>query len=376
MANTILHKRSATPSAAPTTGDLSLGELALNTYDGKLFFKKDDGSPAIVEVSTTGHNHDAAYISIVGSPTSGNFPTLTAGGELANSVYSPSSFAAAGHNHDADYISIVSSPTLDNFVKLTAGGELVDAGVSSSSFATAGHNHDSTYLALTGGTLTGALTLNADPTNALHAATKQYVDAVAVGLRDFKNSVRVASTANIDLATGGLLTIDGVSLSTDDRVLVKNQSTASENGIYLAKSGSWVRATDADSSAEVTAGMFMMVTEGTTYADTQWVLSTNDPITLDTTSLVFTQFGAPVIYTAGTGIDVTGTVISIANHSAAYVTSGTMSGDRVSGGTFGAVNGSALTNLNATNISTGTLDVARLPATVVLDTETIDGGSF
>jgi hypothetical protein len=84
-------------------------------------------------------------------------------------------------------------------------------------------------LPLAGGTMTGLLTLSTDPVSALHAATKQYVDNIAVGL-DFKQSVRVATTANITLS--GNQTIDGVTTSTNDRVLVKNQTTASENGIY------------------------------------------------------------------------------------------------------------------------------------------------
>lgn len=144
-------------------------------------------------------------------------------------------------------------------------------------------------LALAGGTLTGVLALAGDPTADLHAATKRYVDAMATGL-DLKPSVRAATTANIDLSVGGLLTIDGVVLAAGDRVLVKNQTTASQNGIYVAGAGAWSRATDADSSAEVTAGMFTFVEEGTTHGDQGWVLATNNPITLGTTALSFTQF--------------------------------------------------------------------------------------
>lgn len=162
---------------------------------------------------------------------------------------------------------------------------------------------------------TAALNLNnqritnlATPTAATDAATKGYVDAAVNGL-DWKQSVRVATTANITLS--GLQTIDGVSVQAGDRVLVKNQSTAAQNGIYVAASGAWTRATDADSDAEVTSGMAVMVTEGTTQGDTQWVLTTNDPITLGTTALSFSQIGASTSYTQGAGITIVGNVISV-----------------------------------------------------------------
>ncbi len=161
-------------------------------------------------------------------------------------------------------------------------------------------------LAKGGDTMTGLLTLSADPTNALHAATKQYVDAVAQGL-DPKASVRAATTANITLS--GAQTIDGVACVAGNRVLVKNQTTGSQNGIYIVASGAWTRATDADTSAKVTAGMYCFVEEGTTLAATGWNLLTL-AITLGTTALVFSQFGAATSYSAGAGITFNGSVIS------------------------------------------------------------------
>lgn len=161
-----------------------------------------------------------------------------------------------------------------------------------------------------------------DPTSAQDAVTKAYVDAAVNGL-DWKASVRVASTANITTLSG-LLTVDGVTVVANDRVLVKNQSTASANGIYVAASGAWTRATDADANAEVTAGLAVMVTEGTTQADTQWALTTNDAIVVGTTSLAFAQIGAGTAYTQGTGISISGNVVAIdtavtARHVAANV---------------------------------------------------------
>jgi hypothetical protein len=153
----------------------------------------------------------------------------------------------------------------------------------------------------------------AEPTDAAHAATKGYVDGVRSGL-DVKQSVRVATTAALtlssDLENGD--TVDGVTLATGDRVLVKNQDTASENGIYVVKaSGAPDRATDADSSAEVTAGMFTFVAEGTTNGDTGWVLTTNDTITLGTTGLTFAQFSGAGQITAGDGLTKSGSTLNV-----------------------------------------------------------------
>lgn len=162
---------------------------------------------------------------------------------------------------------------------------------------------------------TAAVSLNSQritnlgaPTAATDAATKGYVDGLVNGT-DWKQSVRVATTANITLS--GTQTIDGVSVVAGNRVLVKNQSTAAQNGIYVAASGAWTRATDADENAEVSAGLAVMVEEGTTQADTQWVLTTNDAITVGTTALSFAQIGAGVTYSQGTGISIGGNTISV-----------------------------------------------------------------
>ena len=161
-----------------------------------------------------------------------------------------------------------------------------------------------------GDTMTGLLTLSGAPTADLHAATKAYVDANSQGL-DVKASCRVASTANIVLATGTALTIDGVVTVAGNRVLVKNQTTTTENGIYVVAAGAWSRATDADTSAEVTAGMFTFVSEGTANADTGWVLTADDTITLGSTALSFAQFSGAGQITAGGGLTKTGNTINV-----------------------------------------------------------------
>jgi hypothetical protein len=127
----------------------------------------------------------------------------------------------------------------------------------------------------------------AEPTGDADAATKAYADSIAAGL-DVKTSVRAATTANITLS--GAQTIDGVSVIAGDRVLVKDQSTPANNGIYVAASGAWSRSTDADADAEVTTGMFTLVTEGTANAAKGFVLVSPGPITVGSTALSFTQF--------------------------------------------------------------------------------------
>lgn len=131
------------------------------------------------------------------------------------------------------------------------------------------------------------LTSLATPVAGTDAATKAYADSVASGL-DLKASVRVATTANITLS--GTQTIDGIAVIANDRVLVKNQSTGANNGIYLCAAGAWSRATDADTSAEVTTGMFVFVESGTAHGGQGWVLTTPPTITLGSTALTFTQF--------------------------------------------------------------------------------------
>lgn len=150
------------------------------------------------------------------------------------------------------------------------------------------------------------ITALATPTADTDAATKAYVDAARSGL-DVKDSVRAATTGNITLSA--TQTVDGVALVAGDRVLVKDQTTGSTNGIYVVAAGAWTRATDADSSAEVTSGMFTFVTEGTANGDSGWVLTTNDPITLGTTTLTFSQFSGAGQITAGAGLTKTGSTL-------------------------------------------------------------------
>ena len=156
----------------------------------------------------------------------------------------------------------------------------------------------------------------ATPTDAAHIATKGYVDSARQGL-DVKASVRVATTAAINLATdldAGSV-IDGVTLVAGDRVLVKNQGTASENGIYVAvASGAASRSSDANGTVdtgELTSGTFTFVEEGTVNFDSGFVVSTNGTIVVGTTGITWTQFSGAGSFEAGDGLSKTGTQVNV-----------------------------------------------------------------
>ncbi len=185
-------------------------------------------------------------------------------------------------------------------------------------------------LAMGGQKITGLGT----PTNGTDAATKAYVDGLTAGL-DIKASVRAASTTNITFSlpgyeqtqgtsgrgkiSGAPNTLDGVTLAAGNRILIKNQSSGAANGIYVVTTvgtgtdGVWDRATDFDEDAEVTAGAFVFVEEGTVNADSGWVLSTNNPITIggaSGTALTFVQFSGAGQIDAGDGLTKSGNTIN------------------------------------------------------------------
>ena len=153
----------------------------------------------------------------------------------------------------------------------------------------------------------------ADPTQAQHAATKSYVDAVKQAL-DIKDSVRVATTANITIATAlnANDTLDGVTLANGDRVLVKDQSSAGENGIYVV-AASPARAADANTAAELTGGTFVFVEEGTVNGDNGFVFTHDGvPSNFGTTAMPVVQFSGAGQIIAGAALTKSGNTLDVA----------------------------------------------------------------
>lgn len=158
------------------------------------------------------------------------------------------------------------------------------------------------------------ITSLADPTASTDAATKAYVDGLIQGF-DWKQSVRVATTTAGTLATSFAAgqSVDGVVLGTGDRILVKNQANGAENGIYTVNAtGTPTRAADADTSADMTAGVTVFISEGTTQGNSAWSITTDDAITLGTTPITFTQVAGGSLYTAGAGLTLTGSTFDVA----------------------------------------------------------------
>jgi hypothetical protein len=193
-----------------------------------------------------------------------------------------------------------------------------------------------------------------DPTQAQDAATKAYVDAVKTGL-DVKDSVVVATTANITIATALNVgdTIDGVTLSDGDRVLVKDQSDATENGIYVAGS-SPARAGDANANAELTGGSFVFVEQGTANGDNGYVFTHNGTPTLGSTNLTVAQFSGAGQITAGAALTKTGNQLDVGVDDSSIE----VSSDALRVKSAGITNTMLAGSIDLTSKVTGTLPVA------------------
>jgi hypothetical protein len=162
------------------------------------------------------------------------------------------------------------------------------------------------------------------PSSATDASNKAYVDNALAGLQ-WKPGVRAATTASGNLATAYASgqVLDGVTLATGDRILIKDQSNGAENGLYVvAASGTPARATDADGAGELTPNATVFVAEGSVNADRAYTVTTNGTITIGTTATVWARFGGGTTYTAGNGLSLNSTTFAV-NNGAGIVADGT-----------------------------------------------------
>lgn len=443
MANTVRIKR-RTSGAAGAPSSLANAELAYNEVDDVLYYGKGTGGAGGTATTVPAIAGPGAFLTLSTAQTVSGNKTFTGSVDLTSATAtattqtssdSSTKLATTAFVKAQNYItgnqSISftgdASGTGTTSVTLTlantgiTGGTYTKITVNAKGLATAGTTLDASDIpSLTASKIsdfdtqvrtnrldqlaapTASVSLNsqkitnlATPTSDTDAATKAYVDASRSGL-DVKASCRVATTANITLS--GTQTIDGISVIAGDRVLVKNQSTASQNGIYVVAAGSWSRATDADADAEVTSGLFTFIEEGTANADSGWVLTTDGSITVGSSSLAFSQFSGAGQITAGAGLtktsntlDVVGTADRITVNSdsvdiastyvgqATITTLGTIGTGVWNGSTIGvAYGGTGATTLTGILKGNGTSAFsAAVDGTDYLSPNaTIDGGTF
>lgn len=342
---------------------------------------------------------------------------LPASGVTASTYGSASSVSVVSINAKGQVTSAASTPISISFSQITSGtlsvpqggtgattltGYVKGNGTSAFTASSTIPNADlqnssvtigSTSVALgaTATTISGltTLTLTQNPVNALEAATKQYVDAAVEGL-NVHAPAAAATTVNLTATynngssgVGATLTnagaqaafaVDGYTAALNDRILVKNQTTAAQNGVYTVTtlgSGStnWVltRAVDMNSAGsganQLGPGDYVFVSNGTLNAGTAWVVTTPLPITIGSTSITFVQFAGPGTYTAGAGLTLTGTQFSVTDTSVTPATYGSASSvPTIAVNSRGQITSASNTSISisATQVTSGNLDSARL----------------
>ena len=283
--------------------------------------------------SSVTYNGVTVDLGASGTITAASPNALTIGTGLTGTSYNGS--AAVTIAIDSTVATLTGTQTLTN--KSMSGSANTFTNIPNNALTNSSVTVGTTAIALGASSLTlGGLTtvtVTQDPVAALDLATKQYVDAVAEGLH-VHAACAAATTGTLASITGGtvtynngtagvgatltlsvaLTTLDGYTLLNGDRVLVKNEATQANNGIYTWATGGTVltRATDFDTAAEMASGDFTFITNGTLYANTGWVQI--DPVTtVGTSPVVWVQFSGAGAYTAGTGLTLAGTQFSITN---------------------------------------------------------------
>ena len=321
------------------SGTLSFGTLALSDATGNLALTKleidggtdigadlvdadlmivDDGAGGTNRKSTLTRVKKYIFSALSGDATASNSGALTIANTSVTNAMLAGSIANAKLTNSAVTVGSTSISLGATQTAIAGVTELAvdNINVNGNTIATTNSNGNLVLDPNGTGTIdvsSARITSLATPTGSTDAATKAYVDAQLQGL-DVKNSVRVATTANGTLACAfaNNSTVDGVTLATNDRILIKDQSTGSENGIYTVNaSGAPTRATDFDADSEVTGGAFFFAEEGTTNADNGFVLTNDGAITVGTTALTFTQFSGAGQVIAGSALTKSGNTLNV-----------------------------------------------------------------
>ena len=321
------------------SGTLSFGTLALSDATGNLALAKleidggtdigadlvdadlvivDDGAGGTNRKSTLARVKKYIYSAISSGATVSNSGALTIAATSITNGMLAGSIANAKLTNSAVTVGSTSIALGASATAIAGVTELTvdNLNVNGNTIATTNTNGNLVLDPNGSGTIdvsSARITSLATPTGSTDAATKAYVDAQLQGL-DVKTSVRVATTANgtLSSAFANNSTVDGITLATNDRILLKNQSTGSENGIYTVNaSGAPTRATDFDADSEVTGGAFFFAEEGSVNADNGFVLTNDGAITVGTTALTFTQFSGAGQVIAGSALTKSGNTLNV-----------------------------------------------------------------
>ena len=366
MVNTLRIKRRAAGGAAGAPASLANAELAFNEQDNTLYYGTGTGGAGGTATSVIAIGGPGAFVAMTGAQTIAGAKTFstTISGSIDGNAGTATALATSrtlGLSGD-----VTGTASFNGTANATIAATLATSGVTAGTYGsatqvgqvtvdakgrvTAASNLAITFPVTSVAGRTGAITLTtsdvaegtnlyytdvrvranrldqmaaptaavalnsqritglAEPTAAQDAATKNYVDLAVQGL-DPKASVKAASTANI-AALSGTMTIDGVALVAGDRVLVKDQTTNSANGVYVVAAGAWARADDLSTWAEHVSA-YLFVEQGTVNADIGFLCTVDAGGTLGTTAITFVQFNGAGQIVAGAGLTKTGNTIDV-----------------------------------------------------------------
>lgn len=374
MPNTVRIKRRAS-GATGAPASLENAELAFNEVDDILYYGKGTGGVGGTATTIPAIGGIGAFLALTGTQTVSGNKTFSGAIDFTGTATAPTQAGSDNSTKIATTAWVKALNYLTGNQSISIGGDATGSGATSINITLASVGTAGTYTKVTTdakGRVTAGTTLGAadiptltaskisdfdtqvrtsrldqmaaptaavgfnsqratgiaDPVNAQDAATKGFVESL-VATGNNKGTARAATTASLGLTsatattitkTGGLPTAsDGVTFAAGDVILVKDETGAgatgaAANGLYIYTAGAtWTRATNADISAEVKAGLFVFVSEGTTNGNNGYTLTTDDPITLGTTQLTFTQTSGAGQTVAGSGLTKTGNTLDVAS---------------------------------------------------------------